>query len=159
LLVSFKSVQHFGHAPHFCNLCQTVSIQPVYNLRASSSGCTKEMHQMKSIVTLRFCVSFIVLTAAAIGAPACLGQPATTSPVQTTQPSVAGGRTEGAIIADFKQTIGKLHETMGDVEQLADPQARARIAPQAVPLLRRLVDDLDELVRIQCWATRAGPIG
>src|SRR4051794_28087883 len=100
---------------------------------------------MKTSGTLRRYFGLIILASLVTAAPACLAQPATTAPA----PSTAGTRSTDEVFADFKQTLGKLRDTMGEVQELADPAKREKVKPLAVPILKRLIDDLDELVRVQ----------
>src|SRR5437660_324143 len=90
-------------------------------------------------------------TAAMVLAAVSWAQPATTAPAAGTQPA-AGARNEQAIIADLQQNAGKMREILGGAEALTDPAKRAEIAPQIVPIFKRLISNFDELVSVQPMA-------
>src|SRR4051812_36098008 len=102
-------------------------------------------------MTRRWWLAMSAFTAAmAVGTPSSWGQPATTAPSATTQPgAVAVPRTEQAIIADLQENAARMREMLAGGEALTDPAKRAELAPQIVPIFKRLVSDFDELTTVQ----------
>jgi len=101
--------------------------------------------------TRRRLLPLALLFPIALLAPAGLAQPVTTAPAAATQP-VAGAGNEQAIAAELQQNIGKMRELLGGIDGLIDPAKRAKIAPDIVPVLKRLIANFDELVAAQPMA-------
>jgi thiol-disulfide isomerase/thioredoxin len=75
-------------------------------------------------------------------------------PAPSTMPSVAAAPatqpapTMEAITGDIQKNFGQVHEVLGNPEALTDPAERAKVAPQMLAPLQKLVDDFDQLAKI-----------
>ncbi len=97
---------------------------------------------MKLVRTIRAKLLHVVVTTAVT---ACLASAQTTEPSPTTQqtdPKVE------ALKTDFLTLRHQLFDAMGDPEQLSDPEKRQVIAPNAIPVLKKMLADLNELEKL-----------
>jgi thiol-disulfide isomerase/thioredoxin len=78
------------------------------------------------------------------GGRLALAQVATNGPA--TQPA---GRTPDAIMTDLRATGEELTQTLGDPRSLGDEATRKAAAPKAIPILKKMIAELDEFVAVQ----------
>ena len=62
---------------------------------------------------------------------------------QATNPAAPPARTDEQLIADLQDAERSLGPVLGNATQLSDAAARQKIAPQAVPLIKRILADLE----------------
>lgn len=105
-----------------------------------SKKSDRRFHAARKISTLALAVTIGVLSCQVVQAQ----QPPTTSTtLPTTDPAVA--RTPQQILTEFSENNKALEAILPEQSVLRDSAAREKIAPQALPILRKLVGLLDEL--------------
>jgi thiol-disulfide isomerase/thioredoxin len=98
---------------------------------------------MKLIVS-RSSVSAALMMAVALSFTASTCQAADLASAAT----APSARTVKDVEQDFTATLQLLHQFLDSPQALSDPAKRVQIAPQAVPLLKRIVSDLTEIVKL-----------
>jgi thiol-disulfide isomerase/thioredoxin len=84
------------------------------------------------------------------------GKPATAAPKQGTSPAATpapaqavGKRTPEQVEADFRASSDELRKALAESDVLLDPAKRKAAAPRVIPVMKRMLADLDEMLAFQ----------
>jgi thiol-disulfide isomerase/thioredoxin len=69
-------------------------------------------------------------------------------PLHAQTPETQPGRTDEQIMADLRLAIPQLGPIVGSAARLSDPAVRQAVAPKAIPLLQRILTDIDQITAI-----------
>src|SRR5580698_3644992 len=69
-------------------------------------------------------------------------------PLHAQTPATQPGRTDEQIMADLRVAIPELGPIVGSAARLSDPAVRQAVAPKAIPLLQRILADIDQISAI-----------